>query len=95
MLSQICSIAATAISKYHYKGQRSKCGQGTERIFEGGISFLDTGTVSTIRSIARSFTRLITNPIVLMQIIGNRQLIGKKLMERESIGRIRKVYLND
>ena len=39
--------------------------------------------------------RLITNPIVLMQIIGNRQLIGKKLMEREGIGRIRKVYLND
>ena len=50
---------------------------------------------ATVIRMYRSFTRLITNPIVLMQIIGNRQLIGKKLMEREGIGRIRIVFLND
>ncbi len=38
---------------------------------------------------------LTTNPIVPMQLIGNKKANGRKSMEQVAKDRIRKVYLND
>ncbi len=46
----------------------------------------------TVIRMCKSFTVLTTNPIVPMQLIGNKRLNGRKIMEKMHKGRKQEVY---